>query len=87
MADTKTQKSATEETKTTANGTTVKTTTKSVVTTTIDPTMFAGDQIQKELEGEMVRRVSRATIVKALKAQTATISALFKVLSIIILAE
>ena len=50
-----------------------------VVTTTIDPTMFAGEQIQKELEGEMVRRVSRATIVKALKAQTATISALFKV--------
>lgn len=40
--------------------------------------MFAGEQIQKELEGEMVRRVSRATIVKALKAQTATISALFK---------
>merc|ERR1712150_95527 len=53
-------------------------TTADVTAKTIDPSIFAGDLIQKELEGEMVRRVSRATIVKALKAQTSTISALFK---------
>ena len=48
---------------------------------TIDLALFAGDEIQKALEGEMVTvcRVSRDTIVKALNSQTSAISALFKV--------
>ena len=47
-------------------------------TMTIDPNMFPGESLVKELEGETVVRVSRKVIVKALKAQTCTISALFE---------
>ena len=44
----------------------------------IDPAAFAGEAILKSLEGERVVRVSRKTIVDALKSQTATISVLFQ---------
>lgn len=45
---------------------------------TIDPSMFPSEAVLKSLEGEQVVRVSRKSIVDALKTQTTTISALFQ---------